>query len=213
MSDIAEIEVENDLDLGYEELPPIMVDKRFFVGERFDLLTQGNFILNSLSEASRKDTDGNDVIDLGYAHWVVALLCGSLSGVLERLNDNLTESEQKRLNLGDALAGLTAHLSSSRVTELSMDSSINLGNAIANQLAGLQDELLSHEEAASMLKIHPDTLSDWVTQGIVTPCKINGRKNLFSKLDLIAEIKKKKVVKELPALSTERFTTRKYSKA
>lgn len=121
MRDIAEIEVEEEQDLGYEELDPIMVDKRFFVGETFDLLTQGNFILNNLSEASRKDADGNEVIDLGYAHWVVALLCGSLSGVLERLNNNLTESEQKRLQLGDALAGLSQHLTTINRVEEKID--------------------------------------------------------------------------------------------
>lgn len=157
MNEIAEIEVEEDLDLGYEELPPIMVDKRFFVGESFDLLTQGNFILNNLSESSRKDAEGNAVVDLGYAHWVVALLCGSLSGLLERLHDQLDESEVSRLKLGDALAGLTAHISSMGKVEEKVDQ--------VKEMIELDGRTLTLERAAKILGISKDALRVAIGRG------------------------------------------------
>lgn len=38
------------------------------------------------------------------------------------------------------------------------------------------DEILTHREAAAFLKVHPDTLTRWVAEGIVPrPGKVGGR--------------------------------------
>lgn len=38
------------------------------------------------------------------------------------------------------------------------------------------EELLTHKEAAAFLKVHPDTLTRWVSEGVVPkPGKVGGR--------------------------------------
>lgn len=40
----------------------------------------------------------------------------------------------------------------------------------------VQDEILTHREAAAFLKVHPDTLTRWVSEGVVPkPGKVGGR--------------------------------------
>jgi predicted site-specific integrase-resolvase len=39
-----------------------------------------------------------------------------------------------------------------------------------------QDEILTHREAAAFLKVHPDSLTRWVNEGVVPkPGKVGGR--------------------------------------
>lgn len=48
------------------------------------------------------------------------------------------------------------------------------------------DEILTHREAAAFLKVHPDTLTRWVAEGVVPrPGKVGGRLR-YLKSNLIA---------------------------
>lgn len=133
-------------------------------------------ILERIQEVSFKTTDDVEVVELGYVLSIMGLLMGSLVEVLNQINRQLDESEDRRLHLGDALAGLAAQLSVMGSFSKKLDHVVECVNT--------SGDTLTLEKAAKVFGISQDTLSQWVQDGRLGCAKIGGKNSYFLKSEI-----------------------------